>query len=182
MHALAAEGDVPPDTVRDADDFVHLLLGLASIGKSIERLAESAVPRSHSVTVSPLSVSTTSEVAAMTAMLAGSDFLRTPVLATALPDGFKEWHHFVIHGAGRRLLINFSLSSEPSRTGQLRLAPRVIVIDHEKRWTGAIERFDESDLDISADLGTLTIGRQPDDRAARRLPGRDRPPRARHSG
>ena len=94
----------------------------------------------------------------MTAMLAGSDFLRTPVLATAVPEGFKEWHHFVIHGAGRRLLINFNLSSEPSRTGQLRLAPRVIVIDHEKRWTGAIERFDESDLDISADLGTLTIG------------------------
>ena len=59
VHALAAEGDVPPDTVRDADDFVHLLLGLASIGKSIERLAESAVPRSHSVSVSPLSASTT---------------------------------------------------------------------------------------------------------------------------
>ena len=40
----------------------------------------------------------------MTAVLAGSDFLRAPVLATAQPDGFKEWHHFVIHGAGRRLL------------------------------------------------------------------------------
>lgn len=94
----------------------------------------------------------------MTAVLAGSDFLRAPVLATALPEGFKEWHHFVIHGAGRRLLINFSLISEPSRTGQLRLAPRVIVINHEKRWTGTIERFDDSELDVSADLGALTIG------------------------
>ena len=94
----------------------------------------------------------------MTAALASSDFLRAPVLATAQPEGFKEWHHFVIHGAGRRLLINFSLTSEPSRTGQLRLAPRVIVIDHEKRWTGAIERFDDSELDVSADLGALTIG------------------------
>ena len=94
----------------------------------------------------------------MTAMLAGSDFLRTPVLATAMPDGFKEWHHFVIHGAGRRLLINFNLTSEPSSTNRFRLAPRVIVIDHDKQWTGAIERFDESELDISADLGTLTIG------------------------
>jgi hypothetical protein len=94
----------------------------------------------------------------MTAMLASSDFLRTPVLNTALPDGFKEWYHFVIHGAGRRLLINFSLTSEPSGKGRHRLAPRVIVIDHEEQWSGAIERFDESELDVSADLGTLTIG------------------------
>jgi hypothetical protein len=94
----------------------------------------------------------------MTAMLAGSDFLRAPLLATAQPAGFKEWHHFVIHGAGRRILINFSLTSEASRSGRLRLAPRVIVINHEKRWTGAIERFDDSDLDVSADLGTLSIG------------------------
>ena len=93
----------------------------------------------------------------MTAALASSDFLRTPLLATAQPEGFKEWHHFVIHGASRRLLINFNLTSEPSRTGH-RLAPRVIVIDHDKQWTGAIERFDESELDISADLGTITIG------------------------
>ncbi len=93
----------------------------------------------------------------MNAVLAGSDFLRAPLLATTQPEGFKEWHHFVIHGAGRRLLINFNLTSEPSRTGH-RLAPRVIVIDHDKQWMGAIERFDESELDISADLGTTTIG------------------------
>jgi hypothetical protein len=94
----------------------------------------------------------------MTAMLAASDFCRTPLLATALPDGFKEWHHFVIHGASRRLLINFNLTSEPTATGQTRLAPRVIVIDHDRRWTGAIERFDESQMNVSADLGALTIG------------------------
>lgn len=94
----------------------------------------------------------------MTAVLAGSDFLRAPLLAKAQPLGFKEWHHFVIHGAGRRLLINFNLTSESCRAGSSQLAPRVIVIDHEKQWTGAIERFDESELDISADLGTLTIG------------------------
>jgi hypothetical protein len=94
----------------------------------------------------------------MTAVLASSDFLRAPVLATAQPEGFKEWHHFVIHGADRRLLINFSLTSEPSRTGQLRLAPRVIVIAHQERWEGAIERFHDSELEVSADLGDLTIG------------------------
>ena len=142
----------------DADDFVHLLLGLASIGRchrATGRICGASKSLGERLTAVCFDHH---EVAAMTAMLAGSDFLRTPVLATARPEGFKEWHHFVIHGAGRRLLINFSLTSEPSRTGQLRLAPRVIVIDHEKRWTGAIERFDESDLDVSADLGTLTIG------------------------
>lgn len=94
----------------------------------------------------------------MTAALASSDFLRAPVLGIAQPAGFKEWHHFVVHGADRRLLINFSLTNETSRTGQVRLAPRVIVIAHDQRWTGAIERFDDSQLDVSADLGGLTIG------------------------
>jgi hypothetical protein len=80
------------------------------------------------------------------------------MLATARPEGFKEWHHFVVHGQGCRLLINFSLTNESSRDGQLRLAPRVIVIAHDQRWRGAIERFDDSELDVSADLGALVIG------------------------
>jgi hypothetical protein len=94
----------------------------------------------------------------MTAALASSDFLRAPVLATARPEGFKEWHHFVVHGPGWRLLINFSLTNEPSRAGRLLLAPRVIVIAHDQRWIGAIERFDDSELDVSADLAVLAIG------------------------
>jgi hypothetical protein len=32
------------------------------------------------------------------------------------------------------------------------------VIAHDEKWTGAIERFDGCTLDISADLGELTIG------------------------
>ena len=79
----------------------------------------------------------------MSAVLAGSDFLRAPVLATARPEGFKEWHHFVVHGRGLRLLINFSLTNEVFGGGHIRLAPRVIVIAHDDKWTGAIERFDE---------------------------------------
>ena len=94
----------------------------------------------------------------MSAVLAGSDFLRAPVLATARPEGFKEWHHFVVHGQGYRLLINFSLTNEASTAGELRLAPRVIVIAHDERWTGVVEQFDDSELDVSADLGDLTIG------------------------
>jgi hypothetical protein len=92
----------------------------------------------------------------MTAALTTSDFLRAPVLANARPRGFKEWHHFVVHGRGQHFLINFSLNNEGS--DDLRLAPRVIVIAHEERWSGAIERFADSDLNVSANLGDLTIG------------------------
>jgi hypothetical protein len=115
----------------------------------------------------------------MSAVLAHSDFLRAPVLATARPEGFKEWHHFVVHGRGCRLLVNFSLASEASRSGEIRLAPRVIVIAHDQRWAGAIERFHDSQLDVSADLGDLTIGANrmivgPDGyRVAIDLPGHD---------
>ena len=95
----------------------------------------------------------------MSAPLARSDFVRAPVLAGARPAGFKEWHHFVVHGRGLRLLINFSLFNEGVDADRVRLAPRVIVIAHAKNWTGALERFDEGALNVSADLGELTIGR-----------------------
>jgi hypothetical protein len=94
----------------------------------------------------------------MTALLARNDFLRTPVLATARPTGFKEWHHFVVQRPGLRLLINFSLNNEVFGANEARLVPRVIVIAHDQNWTGAIERFDEQALKVSADLGELTIG------------------------
>lgn len=94
----------------------------------------------------------------MNALLARSDFLRAPVLATARPAGFKEWHHFVVHGQGVRLLINFSLNNEVHGAGEARLTPRLIVVAHTENWTGAIERFDAHTVNISADLGELTIG------------------------
>lgn len=94
----------------------------------------------------------------MTAVLAGSDFLRAPLLAAADPEYYKEWHHFVVHARGLRILINFSLTSERCAAGRWSLAPRVIVITRAERWIGAIERFENSTLDMSADLGELTIG------------------------
>lgn len=94
----------------------------------------------------------------MNALLARSDFIRTPVLATARPDGFKEWYHFVVHRPGRRILINFSLTSDTSRGAQPRQTPRVIVIAHDQRWTGTVERFDDADVAVSADLATLAVG------------------------
>jgi hypothetical protein len=94
----------------------------------------------------------------MNTLLVRNDFLRAPVLATASPTGFKEWHHFVIHGRDLRLLINFSLNIEVFGADEVRLAPRVIVIAHGADWTGAVERFDGRALNVSADLGELTIG------------------------
>jgi hypothetical protein len=94
----------------------------------------------------------------MNAVLARSDFLRAPVLATARPAGYKEWHHFVVHGRDVRLLINFSLNNEVFGGDEVRLAPRVIVIAHDENWTGAVERFDGRALNVSADLGELTVG------------------------
>ena len=37
VHTLAADGDRRSDPPRDSDDFVHVLLGLASLGEAIER-------------------------------------------------------------------------------------------------------------------------------------------------
>ncbi|GBG35745.1 hypothetical protein [Mycobacterium montefiorense] len=94
----------------------------------------------------------------MTALLARSDFVRAPVLAMTRPAGYKEWQHFVVHGRDTRLLINFSFNNEAFGADEVRLAPRVIVIAHNEDWTGAIERFDGRALNVSADLGELTIG------------------------
>jgi hypothetical protein len=42
VHTLAADGDRRSSPPRDPDDFVHALLGLASLGGAIERLDNSA--------------------------------------------------------------------------------------------------------------------------------------------
>lgn len=85
----------------------------------------------------------------MTAVLARSDFVRAPLLAADAPD-YKEWHHFVVHAPGSPVLINVSLTGDG--------AARIIVIAHDRRWTGVVERFDPSQLAVSADLGELTLG------------------------
>ncbi|MGV9798299.1 hypothetical protein ACWDTP_09585 [Mycobacterium sp. NPDC003449] len=94
----------------------------------------------------------------MTATLGHADFLRAPVLAAARPEGFKEWHHFVVHADGTRLLVNFSLTDQAGPGGRRRLVPRVIVIVHDGGWSGVVERFDDADVDLSADLAALVIG------------------------
>jgi hypothetical protein len=47
VHTLAADGEGPGGRPRDPDDFVHVLLGLASIAAMIERFADSAVAQQN---------------------------------------------------------------------------------------------------------------------------------------
>lgn len=77
----------------------------------------------------------------MTATLSRSDFIRAPLLARADPRDYKEWQHFIVHGPDCHVLINFSLSGD--------LSSRVIVIALDRRWTGAVERFDASSVQVS---------------------------------
>jgi hypothetical protein len=45
VHALAADGNRRAGAPREADDFVHLLLAFASLGDTIDHMAESAPVR-----------------------------------------------------------------------------------------------------------------------------------------
>jgi hypothetical protein len=111
------------------------------------------------MTTPAMTTPATTTPATTTPALLRSDFLRSPLLATARPDAFKEWHHYLVQGPDRRVLVNFSLTGESLGGRPPRLVPRVIVIAHDGRWTGAVERFDPADVDVSADLCTLRIGR-----------------------
>jgi hypothetical protein len=42
VHTLAGEGISRTDTSGDVDDFVHVLLGIASLAESVERLVETS--------------------------------------------------------------------------------------------------------------------------------------------
>jgi hypothetical protein len=47
VHTLAADSNLRAGGPCDSDDFVHLMLGLASLGDAIERLAEPALVQRH---------------------------------------------------------------------------------------------------------------------------------------
>jgi hypothetical protein len=47
VHALAADDDSHPAGSHDADDFVHALVGIASLGDAIDRLAEPVLAQQH---------------------------------------------------------------------------------------------------------------------------------------
>ncbi len=91
-------------------------------------------------------------------VLPRSDFLRAPLLATARPEGFKEWHHVIVQHNELRLLVNINLTGEARIGRPSLLVPRVVVVAHDGRWRGALERFDPAALDVSADLGTVAVG------------------------
>ncbi len=53
VHTLAADSDRRSGPPRDPDDFVHVLLGFASLGGAIEGLANPAVAQVHSTGEAP---------------------------------------------------------------------------------------------------------------------------------
>jgi len=53
VHTLAADGESRSDSRRGSDDFVHVLLGVASLGAAIERLANSATAQESSTAEAP---------------------------------------------------------------------------------------------------------------------------------
>jgi hypothetical protein len=55
VHTLAADSDHRPASPRDSDDFVHVLLGFASLGEAIEGIANSATVQESSTAEVPAS-------------------------------------------------------------------------------------------------------------------------------
>jgi hypothetical protein len=58
VHGLAADDSRRAEAPCGADDFVHALLGIASLGELIERLGESAPVRPNAFAEAPLSTMT----------------------------------------------------------------------------------------------------------------------------
>jgi hypothetical protein len=58
VHTLAADGEDRGGKPRDPDDFVHVLLGMASIGAMIERFANSALTQQNPSETPPPKTST----------------------------------------------------------------------------------------------------------------------------
>ena len=81
-------------------------------------------------------------------VLERTDFFRGPGPVTADPTPYKEWHHFVVHGEGCRILVNFSLCTDASEIGGPPVA-RVIVLVHQDGWRGHIAHYDLDETELS---------------------------------
>ncbi|MBB5164466.1 hypothetical protein [Mycobacterium sp. AZCC_0083] len=58
VRELAADDNRRTDAPRDADDFLHALLGIASLGELIERLGESTPAQQNPIAEAPVSTMT----------------------------------------------------------------------------------------------------------------------------
>ena len=77
-------------------------------------------------------------------------------------DGLKEWQHFVVHGDGARIIVNFSLSRGEWPTS--RHVGRVIVLVHDESWSGSVT--DVAIDDVVVERGRTTSARFGDNRIA----------------
>jgi hypothetical protein len=90
--------------------------------------------------------------------MAGLDCFRRATSAPGTP-GFREWHHFGVLAEGLDVLINFSLlDGAPGAPPDARVA----VLVREGQWSGHLERYAPSDVQIrvgrlSARFGDCTL-------------------------
>ena len=137
--ARSPAGAGHPSPPERADDLVHLLLGHRQPRRGGRRPARRTAPDPAHRRGGPPARSRRpgagcGERRRRCSRAATSCALR--VLATARPDGYKEWHHFVV---ARRPGLPASRQLQPHRPRRPRpaprLVPRVIVIAHDGRWT-----------------------------------------------
>jgi hypothetical protein len=76
-------------------------------------------------------------------VLHDSDFFRGSRRTFGETQPHKEWHHFVVHAGGFRLIVNFSLDDRSDDS-----AYRVIALVRNEEWTGAVEEFASADCEV----------------------------------
>jgi len=86
-----------------------------------------------------------------------TDFLRGSRRSLGETGPYKEWHHFVVHNQGFRLIVNFSLTDRTSPQGT-RTVPRVIVLVRHGDYSGTVENFDPKDCEVRTGRVAARLG------------------------
>lgn len=85
------------------------------------------------------------------------DFFRFGGLGQESPVPRKEWHHFIVHGHGARVIVNFSLSDHQVGSSDVPV-PRVIVLTHHREWGGWIDEVEPTDVGFAPDRLAASFG------------------------
>ena len=95
----------------------------------------------------------------LAAAVEGIDFLRRSPRAAGGPGSHKEWLHFVVHGDGVDVLVNFSIVDDTRADhAASRELPRIVVLVRDRTWDGAIELFADGECEIDGQRIHLRYG------------------------
>src|SRR5260370_629912 len=79
-----------------------------------------------------------------------ADYLRRSPGRVGGSAHHKEWHHFIVHFNGIRLLINLSLLDDPwERNPRQSEKVRLILLAYRGGWSGAVDTFLSDGFDVS---------------------------------